>query len=315
MPDTRQRVLAAIDGTPRTGPALADELGITRAAVWNHIDALRDEGCEIDSTDDGYVLRSLAPYGPASLAYGLDCPAAIEYHDAIDSTNRRARELADAGEIDVAVVANEQRAGRGRLDRTWAAPPGGIYLSLVLEPALTPVEAPLLTMATAVAVVDAVAPTGVDPHIKWPNDVMLATREGERKLCGILTAVEGEADRLRWAVVGVGLNANVSPDRLPDGATSLQAACGRHVDRRGIVQRLLTGIYDALDAPSAVLPAWRERAGTLGRAVRVESNGQVIEGTAIDVDTPGVLLVDTGDDVVRVHAGDCDHLRPITAAD
>lgn len=315
MTTTRQQVLHALADGPVSGPDLAEELNLTRAAVWNHVDALREAGFKIDGTPAGYVLSSVPEYGPDAVAYDLDCPVTIEYHETIESTNERARSLATAGERDVAVVADAQTAGRGRKDRTWIGPPGGIYVSLLVDPPFTPVEAPLLTMAAAVAARDAIVPTGVTPHIKWPNDLMVATPTGERKLAGILTEVEGEADQLSWAIVGIGINANVTAERLPAEATSLQALRDAQVNRREIVQPLLERFYELLGDPATILPAWRGGAGTLGRAVRVTTGTTTVEGTAIDVSHPGVLLIETDGTTQRVHAGDCEHLEPVQPSD
>ncbi|WP_336343929.1 biotin--[acetyl-CoA-carboxylase] ligase [Halalkalicoccus ordinarius] len=305
--DTRRAVLDALATGPATGPELAERLGVSRAAVWKRIEALRDAGFEIRG-DDGYRVTSVPAYGAAAVEFGLEAPYRVEYHDALPSTNARARELAKAGEDRVAVLADEQTGGRGRLDRGWNSPSGGIYLSVVLRPEITPREAPLLTLAAAVATTRALREAGVDAGIKWPNDVL--SRETGGKLVGILTEMEGEADRVSWVVVGFGVNANVDPADLPEGATSVRAEAG-DVDRRVFVQRVLEE-FDALRGePDAILDAWRELAITLGERVRVETpTGEVI-GRALDVEAPGRLVVETDEDEVRVHAGDCEHLRPV----
>ena len=302
---TRLALLRVLDAeAPISGPALAEALDVSRAAVWKHVEALREAGFEIES-DGGYRVRSVPEYGAAAVAYGLEAPFAVEYHHRIDSTNARARELATDGASDVAVLADEQTAGRGRLDRGWAGPAGGVYLSLVLRPSLSPMEVPLLTLAAAVATARAAREAGVDATIKWPNDVLV----GGRKLAGILTEIEGEADRVSWAVVGIGVNANVDRDALPEGATSVLAETGP-VERRCFVQRVLEAFDELRGYPETILDAWREHAATLGRRVRVETSDGTVVGEAVDVDPPGTLLVETDDGIVSVHAGDCEHLRP-----
>jgi len=310
MNDTRRAVLDALADGPVEGPALAERLAVSRAAVWKHVDALRDAGFEIRGTDDGYELVSVPAYGAAAIEYGLAAPFDVEYHDAVASTNDRARERAAEGAADVAVVADEQRGGRGRLDRAWSSPSGGVWLSLALRPALPAAHVPLLTLAAAVAVTRAAREAGVDAGIKWPNDVLVSDGDGgERKLAGVLTEMEGEADRVEWVVVGTGINVNVDADALPEGATSVREQVG-DVDRRTFVQRLLE-TFDGLRAdPDAILAAWSEHALTLGREVRVETPGGDVVGEARRVEHPGTLVVATGDGEVRVHAGDCEHLRP-----
>ena len=339
--DTRRALLDALGSGPISGPALADELDVSRAAVWKAVESLREEGFAVESTADGYVAPDDPEYCAAGIEFGLDAPYTVEYHDSLPSTNDRARRLAADGRSDVAVVADEQTGGRGRLDREWVAPSGGVWVSVLVRPNVPPARAPLFTLAAAVATADVCREAGVDAGIKWPNDVLLGsgsdansqetdgtaprtpgtdttnsdapdtapTSRGGVKLAGILTEREGEADRVSWLVVGVGVNANIDADTLPAGATSLRAALGRDVDRRRFVSRLLER-FAALGAdPEAVLPAWRDRAITLGKPVCVETPTGRVVGTAVDVEPPGALVVETAAGPVRVHAGDCEHLR------
>jgi BirA family biotin operon repressor/biotin-[acetyl-CoA-carboxylase] ligase len=313
MNETRRALLDALPGGPVPGPALADRLGVSRAAVWKQVEALREEGFDVDSTDAGYVVRGVPEFGAAAVEYGLDAPYTVEYHDSIGSTNDRARELATAGETDVVVLADEQTGGRGRLRREWSAPSGGVWLSVVLDPACPPAHAPVYTLAAAVATTRAAREAGVDAVIKWPNDLLVADDDadrGGRKLAGVLTEMEGEADRVSWLLVGVGVNANVDADSLPAGATSIRAEAG-DVDRRVFVQRLLEAFHDLRGDPDTILDAWREYADTLGRRVRVETGSERIEGEAVDVVFPGALVVRTPEGERTVHAGDCEHLRPV----
>ncbi|GAB7008258.1 biotin--[acetyl-CoA-carboxylase] ligase [Halorubrum trueperi] len=342
--DTRRALLDALGNGPVSGPALAEDLDVSRAAVWKAVESLREAGFAIESTPNGYVAPSDPGYSAPGIEFGLDAPYEIEYRERIPSTNDRARELAGEGEGNVAIVADEQTSGRGRLDREWVAPGGGVWLSLATRPDVPPSRAPLFTLAAAVATVDACREAGVDAHIKWPNDVLAGgdrsggdgsgsdgdgsgsggernerdgasddpSGRGGRKLAGILTEMEGEADRVSWLVVGVGVNANVEPEALPAGATSLVAELGTEIDRRRFAATLLERYWTlagAADRMDRVLPAWRERASTLGRRVRVDTANGPITGTAVDVESPGALVIDTAEGRRRVHAGDCEHLR------
>lgn len=311
MNETRRRVLEALANGPVAGPALADDLDVSRNAVWKHVEALRAAGFEVESTADGYALSSVPESGALALSLGLDAPFEIDYHGRIDSTNRRARDLAEGGAGDVAVVADRQTGGRGRLDRSWTSPAGGIYLSVVLRPDRPLADAPLFTLAAAVATARTAREAGVDARIKWPNDVVVPGDGSDyRKLAGILTELQGEADRIEWTVVGVGLNADVDAADLPAGATSVRAEGGT-VDRRALVQRLLESLDELRRDPDAVLPAWRDLALTLGQRVRVETPDGDVVGEAVDVEHPGTLVVATDEGTVRVSSGDCEHLRPI----
>jgi BirA family biotin operon repressor/biotin-[acetyl-CoA-carboxylase] ligase len=307
--DTRRRLLGALSAAdgPVSGPALADRLGVSRAAVWKHVEALRDAGFDVESGAAGYAVRSVPDYGSAAIEFGLEAPYAVEYHDGLPSTNDRARELAAEGATDAVVVAGGQTGGRGRLDRSWHSPPGGVYASLLCRPDRPPAHVPAFTLAAAVAVTRACRDAGVDAVIKWPNDVLLAG--DERKLAGILTEMEGEADRVSWLIVGVGVNVDIDAADLPEGATSVRVQGGTP-DRRRFCQRVIEGFHELRADPEAVLPAWRDHAVTLGRMVRVETPAGVVEGEAVDVRFPGSLVVRTGEGERLVHAGDCEHLRP-----
>ncbi|MFB6189029.1 MAG: biotin--[acetyl-CoA-carboxylase] ligase [Halapricum sp.] len=309
MQETRRAILDALDSGAVGGPDLAERLGCSRTAIWKHVETLRNAGFEIESTDDGYVLRSLPEFGGPAVEYGLDAPYEVEYHESIPSTNARARDRARAGDRDVVVLADEQTGGRGRLDRAWTSPSGGIWCSLLASPEYPPADAPIVTLSAAVAVVEAVGTVGVQAGIKWPNDVLVEVDGEERKLAGILTEMAGEHDQIDWVIVGIGLNANVDPEMLPEKATSLRALVG-DVDRRAVTRSLLDGLHDALDEPETALDAWRDHSRTLGRRVRVETSQETIVGTAVDVTFPGTLVIETENGRRTVTAGDCEHLRP-----
>jgi BirA family biotin operon repressor/biotin-[acetyl-CoA-carboxylase] ligase len=311
MNETRRRVLDALADGPVTGPALAQRLDVSRAAVWKHVEALRDAGFDVDSEPAGYTLIGVPDYGGPVVEYQLDAPFEVEYHDTIPSTNDRARELAADGASDVVVLADRQTGGRGRRGREWSSPAGGVWMSLVVRPHLPPARAPTLTLAAAVAVTDAARNAGVPVEIKWPNDC-LVPGDGERggaKLAGVLTEMEGEASRVSWVVLGVGVNVDVDPGDLAGDATSVRAE-GGDVDRRAFVQCTLERFDDLRERPDATLDAWRERAATLGQRVRVETADEEIVGEATDVTDYGALVVETDAGERVVHAGDCEHLRP-----
>lgn len=305
MNETRRELLATFAAGPATGPALADQLGVSRAAVWKQVEALRAAGFTIESTPEGYAVTEIPSYGEAAIQYGLDAPYRIEYHDRIKSTNDRARELATAGQRDVVVVADEQTGGRGRLNREWASPSGGIWASTVLQPALPTAHVAVVTLAAGVATAKACHSVGVDATLKWPNDVLV---DG-KKLAGILTEMEGEADRVSWLLVGIGLNANIAGEKLPAEATSLREL-GGDVDRRAVLQELLERLAELVATPKDVIPAWKNAAGTLGQTVRVETPQETVEGEAVDIQFPGALVIETEKGREVVHAGDCEHLRP-----
>ncbi|GAB7019920.1 biotin--[acetyl-CoA-carboxylase] ligase [Halostagnicola bangensis] len=313
MNETRRAILETLSEGPVGGPALAESLDISRAAVWKQIDELRDAGFEIESGSDGYVLNAITEYNADAVEYGLEAPFSVEYHDAIGNTNDRARELATDGVTDVAVLADEQTGGRGRLKRTWSAPSGGVWTSLVCRPNIPPTRAPLYTLAAAVATTRAAREAGVDARIKWPNDVVVPSDDESldrpyRKLAGILTEMEGETDRVAWVVVGIGVNANIDASSLPPEATSIRAEAD-DVDRRVFVQRLLEEFDAQRGSLEEVADAWRDHALTIGTRVRVDRTNEAVVGTAVDITETGSLVVETDDGEQIVSAGDCEHLR------
>jgi BirA family biotin operon repressor/biotin-[acetyl-CoA-carboxylase] ligase len=310
--------VSAASGPERIGPPAADDrralldalaAGPADPAVHGRetVATLRAAGVGIERRREGYVLTGRPPYGAAAVALGLDAPYAVEFHDRIESTNDRAAAVArDAAGAGVAVLAGVQTGGRGRRGRSWTAPPGGLYCSLALSPATRPDRTPRYALAGAVAAARACERVGVETRIKWPNDVLAA--EGGGKLAGVLVE-SGEG----WLALGVGLNADVSPDRLPDRATSLRALAGGRIDRAALARALLEACFDLTGTAAGrerILPAWRERAGTLGRRVRVETPSGTVLGRAVEVVDPGALVVATADGRTRIDAGDCEHLRP-----
>ena len=308
MQETRARVLDRIAAGPVGGPQIAEDLGVSRAAVWKHVEALRAAGFEIDSAEAGYDLAGVPEFGGPAVKFGLDAPYEVEYHETIDSTNARARDLAVDGRANVVVLADAQTGGRGRLDRAWSSPSGGVWLSILSRPQVPPAQAPAYTLAAAVATTRAVREAGVDASIKWPNDVLV----GDRKLAGILTEMEGEADRVSWLVVGIGINANVDAADLPTDrpVTTVREEVG-DVDRRELTQSLLAAFHELTVDLQQVLPAWRKLSSTLGQRVRVETPGEEIVGDAVDVRFPGSLVVETAEGTREVTAGDCEHLRSV----
>ena len=265
---------------------------------------------------------------------GLGSPLAVrvDFHEEIDSTQRRARELAQRGAPHgTLVVSKVQKGGRGRLGRRWGSPPGGIWISLVLRPEVPARFASRITQTAAVGIAKALWSFGVEARIKWPND-LLVVKPGEpegHKICGILAESSAENvpvaakrtgpvpgdSRLDFVVLGVGLNANLDPEDLnvPDrGVTTLRSELGHDVD----LVELLGALLVALDAElmsiedfDAVLYDWRALNCTLGRPVRVARFGEVLEGRATDLTPEGALLLQTPQGTVELFEGEVEHLR------
>lgn len=212
------------------------------------------------------------------------------------------------------VVAREQTAGRGRQDRAWSSPrDAGLYFSIVLRPQLEMSQWPLLTLAAALAVVDALAEAcavGRDVlDLKWPNDVYA----GGRKLCGIL-AETFETNQGRACVVGIGINLmkDAFPPELQASATSIEELMGRRADGEVLLRALVRGLerrYDQWQSANGVDEIVREWMATssyaAGKTVRVSLDGKIIEGTTRGLEPDGALRVETFDGkMMTVRAGD-----------
>ncbi len=306
-----------------SGEAISDKLGLTRAAVWKHVEALRGQGYRIDAVASrGYRLVAVPDRLRAleirPLLSTHDVGQVLHCHEELGSTNDEAKALADAdaghGEV---VVAERQTGGRGRRGRGWVSPPRrNVAFSVILRPEeLPPSRAPELTLVAAVAVCDALRHSGVDAGIKWPNDVLV----GGRKIAGILTELSAESDRVHWVVVGVGVNVNARPSDFPEElrgqATSLLIEREHPSPRALFLAACLTsleGWYDrhAEEGFAPIRQAWRERSVTLGQDVSVTTDGAQVTGRAEDIDETGALLVRTPAGLVRVTSGDVALLRP-----
>ncbi len=228
----------------------------------------------------------------------------------LDSTNALATRAALAGAPHgTLVLAEHQEAGRGRLGRKWFSPPGvGLWFSLILRYELAISRAWMLTFGAAVALADAVeASTGVRPDVRWPNDLYL----NDRKLAGILTEARGGVDRLRFAVLGIGINVNQEEADFPSGlqntATSLRCGTGRVYERTTLLAEVLWAleqVYASLDE-AKIGTLWKGKARMLGKPVRITTDAGFVEGVAEDVGTDGALLVRGVDGgITRVMIGD-----------
>lgn len=228
--------------------------------------------------------------------------ADLRFLPATDSTNRQAMAWAAGGAAHGSlVVADFQTAGRGRLGREWVAPPGSSLLfSVVLRPTWDPERLPMLTLAAGVAVCECLAGLGMEPGLKWPNDVVL---DG-RKVAGILSELSGPV-----VIVGVGVNVKQEafPAEIHETATSLQAASGRELNRLEVLVDLIGHLAPLVDGPAEeVRDRYLGWCRTLGREVRVDLGSGLVEDRAVDIDAFGGLVL-AGGSVVR--AGDVTQLR------
>jgi BirA family transcriptional regulator, biotin operon repressor / biotin---[acetyl-CoA-carboxylase] ligase len=300
------RLLALLADSPMlvlSGERIARETGVTRSTVWRWINKLRGVGVKVRGHErSGYRIERipdvLVPDLLRRQLRGAEFGKRIHHFFKIDSTNRVALELGFEGEPHGAViVAEEQTAGRGRAGRAWISErSAGIYMSVLLRPALTPAQAPMLTMAAGLAVRNAIAAIpGAEVDIRWPNDVLIAGR----KVCGILTEMQAEPDRIKFVVVGIGINVNQS--KMPAGiekiATSLRMATGKAQSRIEIAVRVLRefeGYYKQLIAEGAaplVARFGHVSSYAKGKKIRVSTGQESFVAETAGLDAAGLLRV------------------------
>ncbi|MCX7841552.1 MAG: biotin--[acetyl-CoA-carboxylase] ligase [Clostridia bacterium] len=307
-------------GSYISGEALSEELGVSRTAVWKHIRQLKEEGyCIEASSKKGYRLAvPVDILNSHEISYGLQTEFIgnrVEFFSEIDSTNTYAKKVAYEGCPEgTVIVADRQLSGKGRLGRSWdSADKKGIWMSVVLRPAIPPEDIQIITLAASTAVANAIRrATGVSVSIKWPNDIVL---EG-KKLCGILAEMSSEADRINFIVLGIGINVSHEEDdfgeEIRNSATSLKIYLNKHykkdksiicpekLSRSEIIKNILAeleGVYYKIreERTDEIIKEWKKASATLGKEVRLTIKGCEHTGVARDVTPDGKLVVDCSD--------------------
>jgi BirA family biotin operon repressor/biotin-[acetyl-CoA-carboxylase] ligase len=300
-----------------SGEELSRIAGCSRAAIWKHIEELRKEGYEIEAKPrSGYRLvyrpdrvapEEIMPH-LSTRSFGRE----IRYEYSTPSTQVLAHQWAREGAAEGSLVlAEEQVQGRGRMGRSWHSPPQtGIWMSLILRPPIPMPEAPHLTLLASVGVHHGIQKaTGLPVTIKWPNDLLIKGR----KVCGILTELRGEQDRIDYVILGVGINVNVReehfPPELKDIATSLSIEAGRPVHRATLLAAILKELEDAYhlylrEGFAPIREAWEQAAGMLGKTVTARLPHKMVTGIAERLNDHGALLLRTESGVVSVYSAE-----------
>jgi BirA family biotin operon repressor/biotin-[acetyl-CoA-carboxylase] ligase len=302
-----------------SGEDLCRMAGISRAAIWKHMEKLREEGYEIEASPHlGYRLKAIPDrLIPSEVRHSLKTRIfgrQILSYARIDSTNDAAYSLAEKGLKEGSVIlADEQVMGKGRHGRRWVSPPRcGIYMSCILRPDMAPDEIPKITLLAAVAVARAIrSVTGLDAMIKWPNDILV----NGKKVCGILTEMKAEQDSVNFIILGIGINASTPARSLPRGAASLRQelrASGHRDDLSRI--ELTRRVLEELDQYYGVLKRngfrpiveeWKALSAMMGARIRVLLPNRTFDGLAHDIDPDGGLVVRLDSGVLhKVSSGD-----------
>ncbi len=303
------------------GQVLCEKAGVTRQAVWKNIVKLRENGFIIESVPNkGYKLLS-----SSSVIHAADIESRlskdsicrkVESFDAINSTNTRAKQLAENGaEEGTLVIAERQTAGKGRRGRQWESEPGtGIYMSIVLRPRINPVIVPGITLVTALALVHSIKENcNAEPLIKWPNDIVL----GGKKICGILTEMSSEMNYINYVVTGIGINANNRHfhKEIEETATSLYIQTGKETDRAQLAACTVDSFgsyYRKFEEAKSITPfieEYNSLLASMDKEVKIfygmeEDAEKTQTGRARGINKDGALIVDTKNGTEYVMSGE-----------
>ncbi len=287
-----------------SGEQLSATLGISRVSVWKHIHKLQELGYDILTTPSGYRLVS-SPDG----LYPWEFPdrgSKIFYYAEVPSTMDIAREMArkKCPEFTV-VIAGRQTKGRGRLNRRWVSDDGGLYFTMVLRPQIPVLLSSRVNfLASATLARTLRRMFQIEALVKWPNDILV---DG-RKIAGMLSELEAEADRVLFINIGIGINVNNDASGIEPPAASLRSITGRAISRKTI----LSGFLDEFEARiqkadfENVISEWKKMAVTLNHRVRIVTSAATTEGKAVDVDENGALILEQADGIrKKILYGDC----------
>ncbi|MFV0465890.1 MAG: biotin--[acetyl-CoA-carboxylase] ligase [Lachnospiraceae bacterium] len=313
----RSKILSALKACNGfvSGQELCEQLGVSRTAVWKEIKKLQTKGYQIEAVSNrGYRLLHvpdiLSREEILSSVKAEWTAKEVYYVESIDSTNTRAKQLAESGSgHGTLIVAEEQLFGRGRRGREWKSEKGsGIYMTLLLKPDFSPHSAGMITLVTAMAVVKSLQSDFEIPAlIKWPNDIVL----NGKKICGILTELSAEIDYINYLVIGIGIN--VSNDNFPDeltSATSILSETGITIRRADLIASILSHFeryYSSFLLTMDLTGIYKEYNHYLAnrdQKVVVHDPQESYEGLAKGVTSRGELIVDTWESRRLVTAGE-----------
>jgi BirA family biotin operon repressor/biotin-[acetyl-CoA-carboxylase] ligase len=289
-----------------SGEFLSSTLGISRVSVWKHIHKLQDLGYNILSTPNGYQLLA-----SPDILFPWEFPGResnIHYFSELPSTMDTAKDLARKNCPDfTVVVAGRQTQGRGRLNRQWVSDDGGLYFTLVLRPDIpVPISSRVNFLASLTLARVLRDMYRIEAAVKWPNDILV----DDRKLSGMLSELEAEADRVFFINIGMGINVNNDPTGVEAGAISLKTILGRASSRIKLLSGFLDEFEDRLKNAEFenVISEWKRYTVTLQRQVRIVTRREVTEGLAVDVDENGALVLELSDGTQKIIVyGDCFH--------
>lgn len=290
-----------------SGQDLSKELGISRTAIWKHICSLRKDGYVIDASPrKGYLLKKipdlLLPQELERALKNKKIGKRVIHFQTVESTIDIAKGLDKRSDGDgTVVVAEKQTAGKGRFGRSWVSPKGGIWLSTILHPVLDPLEAPKLNIVGSMSIVHVIRDLGLEPKVKWPNDVIV----NGKKIAGVLIHMNAELDKINYLILSMGINANNNlkslPEKVAKNVTTIRKELGKKIRRIDFAVDLLTELeknYSKIfdNHFDSLLNEWKKLCITINKEVAVESVNGRLKGIAKDVDQYGRLILYTKDE-------------------
>lgn len=296
-----------------SGVEISSHLGISRVSVWKHIKKLQELGYNIISTPRGYQLNNKSPdkfNDKSDLLYPWEFPereSEIHYFQELDSTMNKAREFAKKGYPEYTVIiAERQNQGRGRLKRHWYSDTGGLYFTIILKPEISPRSAYKYNFVTSLVLARTLNEMfHIDAMVKWPNDILV----GMKKLSGMLSEMEAEANLVSFINIGIGLNVNNDPTETEPNAVSLKALLCKKVSRKKILSRFLDNLEIKLNnmkESDDIISQWKECSITLNRQVTIVTPKDISEGIARDIDQDGALILELENGLTKkIIYGDC----------
>ena len=299
-----------------SGQDLCNKFGVSRTAVWKAIKQLKEAGYEIEAVPNkGYHIVSapdlMNKVELESIRNTTWAGQEIYYYDVTDSTNIRAKELAEEGHPSgTLVVADRQEAGRGRRGRSWDSPSGtGIFMTLLLKPEMNPNHASMLTLVAAMAVARAISKcANTEALIKWPNDIVI----GGKKICGILTEMSAQFDFINHIVIGIGINVHNEhfPEEIAETAGSIFLQTGKRIRRAELIEQILEqfehyyAIFMETEDLSGLVKEYNAILVNMNKSVRVLDPKEPFEGKAMGITKKGELIVDTWESRKMVSSGE-----------
>lgn len=316
--DNRKKIIELLSNSGEefiSGESISKELGITRAAVWKHINYLKENGYDIEAINKkGYRIVSMDSdiIIPEQITMNLDTKfvgQSIKYMQEVDSTNNYAKNNADTLEDGTLVITEFQSAGKGRLGKYWQSNVGeGIWMSMVLKPEIPVYKAPFLTLIAGAAILNALRNLGVDAEIKWPNDIVL----NGKKICGILTEMVAEVEKVGCVVIGMGINVNTMlfPGELSEKATSLKKE-GIEIKRSDIIREIVHEFeklyipYIEYGSRDEIIGICRKYSVLIGRDVYLLNKENREKVYCMDISDDGNLIVKHEDgDIEEIISGE-----------